>query len=147
MVLSDMPSNTSIHNVGVPSHSVKMNDLLALTLVRVNMGPFTTEQVEDVKTLLRFLVIMFVGAIAFSVAVATGQHIQKVSEMLTDANNKSYKSFSKCYSKHLFINTFTFIPVIILPAYEFLFYPLFHRCLERITSQWTFILGVLLLIE
>ena len=32
-----MPSNTSIQNIGVPSHTVKMSHLLALTLVRANM--------------------------------------------------------------------------------------------------------------
>ena len=44
--LSDMLSNTSFQNVGVPSHTMKMSLLLALTLVR---GSFTTEQVEDIN--------------------------------------------------------------------------------------------------
>ena len=105
-------------------------------------GPFTTEQVEDVKTLLQFPVVMFAGAIVFSVAVATMQHIHTMSKMLTDTSDKS---ISKCYSKDVFINTFTFSSVIILPVYEFFFYPLFHRCLERINTQWTLIFGAQLL--
>ena len=105
-------------------------------------GPFTTEQVEDVKTLLQFLAVMFIVAFASSGVIATGQHIKTVSRMLTDASNKS---LSKCYTKDVFITTFKLSLFIILPVYEFFFHPLLRRCLERINSQQTFILGALLL--
>ena len=60
-----MSSKTSNHNTEVHSHTVKMSFLLVLTLVRVNNygGPFTTEQVKDVKTFLRLIPMAIVGGV------------------------------------------------------------------------------------
>ena len=110
-------------------------------------GPFTTEQVEDVKTFLRFTIIMIAESIAFGVMFASIQHTLKVSEMLTDGHNTSHKSFSKHYTKEMLVNSFFFGSIIIIPFYEFFVYPLFYRCLGRIESHWIFILGVALLIS
>ena len=35
---------------------------------------------------------------------------------------------------------------MVLPFYELIFYPIFHRCLERISCRWKFISGVFLLV-
>ena len=110
-------------------------------------GLFTTEQVEDVKTFLRVIVIILLGTAAFGVIFASGQLQTSVTNMLTDTSNMKDDSLSKCYSKEVFINSLSFSPVIILPLYEFLFYPMFHRCLGMIKSHWTFILGVVLFIS
>ena len=107
-------------------------------------GPFTIEQVEDVKTFLRFIVFILLGTAAFGVMFASGQLLTSVTNMLTDTSNMKDDSLSKCYSKEVFINSLSFSPVIILPLYEFLFYSMFHRCLGMIKSHWTFILGVVL---
>ena len=107
-------------------------------------GPFTTEQVEDVKTFLRFIVVLFVGVVTFSAVFASERLIHVVLRMLAVSK---HRSSSKCFSKKMLINTLDFGVIVILFLYELIFYPLFHRCLRRIKYQWTFVLGVLLLIS
>ena len=106
-------------------------------------GPFTTEQVEDVKTFLRFIVVTFVGTMTFGVIFTSRQLTLKVLKMLTDASNARDKSL---YFE-VFINNFSYSPVTILPLYEFFFYPMFHRCLGTIKSHCILVLGVVLLIS
>ena len=52
----------------------------------------------------------------------------------------------QCYLHGLFQDTVQFSGVLLIPMYEFLFFPLFHWFLAKINSQRKFILGVLLLI-
>ena len=106
-------------------------------------GPFTTEQVEDVKTFLRFIIMIFLGTVTFDVVFASGQLIDNVSSMLTHTVDGSV---SKLCFKKVFVNSFIYGSVLILPLYEILIYPMFHRCLERIKSHWKYIMGVPLLI-
>ena len=102
-------------------------------------GPFTTEQVEDVKTFVRFIIVMIVGAMTLSVIFASWKLLVKVINILTDRN-------TKCYPKQAFFELFTYCYVILLPLYEFFFYPLFHRCLGMTKNRWKFTLGILLLL-
>ena len=110
-------------------------------------GPFTIEQVEDVKTFLRLAGVMFLGAVTIGVTFASGWHVLMVSKMLNDANTAMDEAFSKCYSTEIFVPTYSFGVVLIFPLYEFLFYPMFHRCLGMIRNHWTFVLGVVLSIS
>ena len=59
------------------------------------------------------------------------------SDILVDLEDKS---LSTCYSKEGFVDFFLFSCVIILPLFELVLYPLFHRCLEVISSycHWGF---------
>ena len=106
-------------------------------------GPFTTEQVEDVKTFLRFIIMIFLGTVTFDVVFASGQLMDNVSSMLSHTVDGSV---SKLCFKKVFVNSFIYGSVLILPLYEILIYPMFHRCLERIKSHWKYIMGVPLLI-
>ena len=94
-------------------------------------GPFTTEQVEDVKTFLRSFVVICVGVVIFGIIMASTQLLKNVSNLLVDSEGKS---LLMCYSKEGFINIFSYSCVIILPLFELIFYPLFRRCLEVISS-------------
>ena len=94
-------------------------------------GPFTTEQVEDVKTFLRFIVVMFVGTITFGVIFASRQLEYKVLKMLNVVSNSENILISKCYSKEVFMDT-SFSVVLIFPLYECFFYPMFHQCKESL---------------
>ena len=100
-------------------------------------GPFTTEQVEDVKTFLRFIVIMPMAVVVFGVAFISWQLLYKVMYLLKETRS--------CYSSDAFVAFFTNCGVLILPLYEFFFYPVFHRCLEMVKSSWRFLFGILLL--
>ena len=109
-------------------------------------GPFTTEQVEDVKTFLRVLIVTLVGIITFVVMIATRQLTLNLSDKLTDISNARDESFSKCYSKDAFVEVCFYSGVILLPLYELFFYSVFYRCLEVIKSGWKFILDTILLL-
>ena len=106
-------------------------------------GPFTTEQVEDVKTFLRIIITIFVGTGIFYAIFVSLQQLERVLGLLTDTTSSSYR---KCYSIEAFIESCLFGSFIILPFYELFLYPIFHRCLEMINSRWKFISGVFLLI-
>ena len=109
-------------------------------------GLFTTEQVEDVKTFLRVLIVTLVGIITFVVMIATRQLTLNLSDKLTDISNARDESFSKCYSKDAFVEVCFYSGVILLPLYELFFYSVFYRCLEVIKSGWKFILDTILLL-
>ena len=102
-------------------------------------GPFTTEQVEDVKTFLRVMVIVFTGVVIFGVTFATRLQILKLLDELTDP-------FSKCYSKGAFVDMCFYGCVILLPLHELLIYPVIHRCSEVIESGWIIVCGSFLLL-
>ena len=109
-------------------------------------GPFTTEQVEDVKTFLQFVVIFLVAVVPLGVLFATWPLLTGLLTMLTDTSNVRNEFAYKCYSKETFIETFSYSVIIILPFYELLIYPMFHRCFEILESHWKLIFGVSLLI-
>ena len=106
-------------------------------------GPFTTEQVEDVKTFLRFVGLVFIAAIIFIVILASWQLEYKMFKILTDANNSEGKS--KFFSNVVLVGFFSNCGVMVLPLYEFFFRPVFHRCLETVKSGWRFSFGMILL--
>ena len=64
---------------------------------------------------------------------------------LTHTINKQDESFSKCYSKEAFVEFFLYCGIIVLPAYELIIYPVFHRCLGMISSHWKLTFGVFLI--
>ena len=109
-------------------------------------GPFTTEQVEDVKTFLRIVIIAFVAVVTFGVVFATGQLTLNLSDKLIDASSPRDNSFSKCYSKEAFVGIYFYSVVILLPSFEFFICPVFHQCLEVIESGWKVICGTVLLL-
>ena len=109
-------------------------------------GPFTTEQVEDVKTFVRFIVVILVGTVTFGVMVASWQLLANVTNILTDASITKGEPLSKCYSKEAFVEIFYYGSVVVLPFYDLFLYPVFHRCLEMVGSTWKFFWGVLLLL-
>ena len=109
-------------------------------------GPFTTEQVEDVKTFLQFVVLVFVASVIFSVMFASWRLQYRIFYTLADTSNSEGNCLlSKFFSIEVLVHFLPKSGVIILPLYEFFFYPLFHRCLEMVKSSWTFIFGILLL--
>ena len=86
-------------------------------------GPFTTEQVEDVKTFLRLLVVIC----AVSILQYTGQ-LYRSSNSLLISHFQDPLSFSKCFKS--FIDFACSGPVIIVigfPLHELAIYPLIRR--------------------
>ena len=111
-------------------------------------GPFTTEQVEDVKTFLRFVFLIAIFSITFSVRFATDSLSTKILLMLSLASNKFTKlseeksSYSTYYyTKQAFIYTFRYSWAIGFPFYELIIYPIFNRFLLMTGSQRKLILA------
>ena len=105
-------------------------------------GPFTIEQVEDVKTFFRLVVVVAVASITFSVIFATFSLIVKLLNMMsiTESADESW------HYKHTSIIVFLYIWAIGFPPYEFIIYPLLHRLLIIINTKIMSVIGVILLL-
>ena len=111
-------------------------------------GPFTTEQVEDVKTFARLLVVVFVVSFLFGILFAVFKlQVQLSNQLVTRHNISGNAAVSKvCYSEELTQQIFNYSWVLVIPLYEFVFYPLFSSCLAAVSSRIKFMFGLLLLI-
>ena len=108
-------------------------------------GPFTTEQVEDVKTLLRLLpLILILGVIASALAAANFLyiHLDKQYNRFTELNVLhelgSREIVAKCYAETSLTNSVNLGILLLIVFHEFIIYPLFYRCIccGRIKSLW-----------
>ena len=96
-------------------------------------GPFTTEQVEDVKTFLRMLTVCIPGSITVGVTIAVLMLKHQISTQLKVGPGTL-----------TVLELFKHSWVVLIPLYEFIFYPMFNRYLVAVRSQTKFALGVLL---
>ena len=105
-------------------------------------GLFTTEQVEDVKTFLQFIIFILIAVVTFCAMYASWRLRDNVLKMLINTNNAGDASVSKCYYNEAFVETFVHSSFVILPFYELVLYPVCHQCWEIKnlveTSFWTF---------
>ena len=86
-------------------------------------GPFTTEQVEDVKTFLRLLVIIC----AVSILQYAGELYLSSNDLLVNQFQNPY-SFQKCFKRFVdFARSGPVIIVIAFPLHELAIYPLIRR--------------------
>ena len=112
-------------------------------------GPFTTEQVEDVKTLLRLLpLISIFGAIASIIIAATNLHIalqKQFNRLYTVREFGSGGIISKCYTETSLTSSVNLGILLLILFYEFIIYPLFHRCIccARIKNLWKILMGII----
>ena len=98
-------------------------------------GPFTTEQVEDVKTLLRLLpLILIFGVIAsvFAAANILYIHLDEQYNRFTELNVVrelgSREIVAKCYAETSLTNSINLGILLLIVFHEFIIYPLFNRC-------------------
>ena len=114
-------------------------------------GPFTTEQVEDVKTFFRFIPIAIVagvlaGSILTSDTIRDKLHNQIESGPRDTGISESTRFHAaKCYFKASFTHTI-YLGAAILPLYESLIYPIFFRCFSWMESQHKILVGMVALI-
>ena len=98
-------------------------------------GPFTTEQVEDVKTFLRMLTVCFAGSTSVGVIIPVFMLKHQVHESIQ--LNTRHGGFTV-------FELFECSWVVLIPLHEFVLYPMFYKYLAAINSQTKFVLGVLL---
>ena len=106
-------------------------------------GPFTTEQVEDVKTFLRLLVIVAVVSLLFSEIITSYTLMLRLYKLLS-LSVCTDDSLRECYFKRSFLVIVEYSWAIVLPLYEFIIYPIFYRFLSPIKTSMLLMTGVLL---
>ena len=99
-------------------------------------GPFTTEQVEDVKTLFRVLFVVFV------IAALYGTIIEQYSVKIY--LRRMFILDHSSLSDYVYYDFYFIAGAILIPLNEVLIYPFFNRCLPSFKSYWKCILGVIL---
>ena len=104
-------------------------------------GPFTTEQVEDVK--------IFFGILGMSLSVSAvfGMTDEKDFQLyLLRITQTAPATFSKCMLRFLYTNTYYIAVTLLIPLNEVFIYPIFHRCTPSIKRHWKVYFGMTLLI-
>ena len=105
-------------------------------------GPFTTEQVEDVKTFFKLLPIivicgMLMGEIAAAKCLDYAVKLQFVYH--------KHESRLKYITDHGVSMIIPFSMPLLVMLYEVCLYPIFHRCCQRVTTLHRFFLGTVVL--
>ena len=95
-------------------------------------GPFTTEQVEDVKTFLRILTIFLALGPVFVIKIPSVAVFSTFAQHFTANNEEIY--FHNCTLTWAIFDTGTlkvFIVVLIFPIYIWIVYSLLRNCIPR----------------
>ena len=98
-------------------------------------GPFTTEQVEDVKTFFRILALLLVCSLLIGLYATQGLinskliHHYKDKNFINKCEEKSVQEFlGNCYER-IVIQYFNFLAILIfVPVYELILHPLLLKC-------------------
>ena len=111
-------------------------------------GPFTTEQVEDVKTFLRVLPVTIVGGALFGILLSSKYLQKKLKEMfVTFGDSETHiDSMGKCYSEVIVTHSINYniFSILLIALHEVIIYPVFHRCLPLLKSLHKVFIGMLL---
>ena len=104
-------------------------------------GPFTTEEVENVKTFLRLLLIIFVGSVVSS-GIINFNIVYEIVLKNHQEDTSHYHGFHKS-SWMINVDLAYFSGAVLVALYEFIFYPLVRKFLSCIQSyQWKLSFGV-----
>ncbi len=82
-------------------------------------GPFTVEQVEDVKTFLRMISVVIPMALAFFLTI----NLNRSGKVLADHIPSSFG----CVTRNISIGNALLLNMFLLPIYEFFVYPFLHN--------------------
>ena len=109
-------------------------------------GPFTTEQVEDVKTLFQSLVVAIVVTAMYGTTYSEDKFISNSMNVYrSNDDTGTSESLKTCFSNYIdFTGAYFLVAIVIIPINEILIYPIVNRCLPRRKIYATFILGALL---
>ena len=105
-------------------------------------GPFTTEQVEDVKILIKTLGVLFIVSFLESLKFNFDLHTTSILLLLGEHGTDNGSNFYHCFGDDFLTNINTIIGLFLIPLNEFLIYPLFYRCIS-IKIRWKILLGIL----
>ena len=97
-------------------------------------GPFTTEQVEDVKTLFRVLLVTLLGCALYGFTIEERSIKTNLRNVLLNAVSRS--------PKFIFSNFYSIVAPCLIPLHEIFIHPIFNRCLPRLKSYEKFFVGI-----
>ena len=100
-------------------------------------GPFTTEEVEDVKTFFRITCTIMSAAIFVSVIIATWTTHDKFVQQFS-----GYNETGNCFEERSIASMGHYCVMFFIPLHELVLHPLFYRCLPNITSLQKFSIGM-----
>ena len=106
-------------------------------------GPFTNEQVEDVKTFLRMTLVLCVISIFTGAIIITTNVQTKMMYHFKDAS-LNFNSFQHCLTRHSISEDYSW--VILVPLYGFIIHPLFRKCIPNVQIKTRFLIGLILLL-
>jgi peptide/histidine transporter 3/4 len=112
-------------------------------------GPFTTEQVEDVKTFLRLLPLISIFGVIASVLVAAiflYIFLEKQFNRFYAVNELGSKDIiAECYTATSLTNSVNLGILLLIVLHEFIIYPLFQRCIccVKTKSLWKILIGLI----
>ena len=100
-------------------------------------GPFTTEQVEDVKTLFRIVLVIVIGSALYSIVDTS-----TIYQIFRSDTN--HQSLGECSGKFFITRIYFVCGIILIPLHELLIYPVSHRLITNIRSFHKFATGAIL---
>ena len=106
-------------------------------------GPFTTEQVEDVKTFLRLLSAVLFGCAMVSGHLVVNELRDQFYKMLM-YHHQMHTPTTQCYLNMTYTKTAFYVAAVLIPISEFLIQPFFHNYFSWVESYWKFAVGVVL---
>ena len=89
-------------------------------------GPFTTEQVEDVKTFFGALGLVLIGSSIFS--MTDENYFQSLISDETTVDKINIYPLSKCSYKFIFTDIHYITGALLIPLNEIIVHPVFQRC-------------------
>ena len=104
-------------------------------------GPFTTEQVEDVKTFFRALGLVLIVSFTYAMRNEFFFRDHLLNKTIIQVNTYPIK---KCSFTFIFKNMFYIAPTLLIPFNEIFIHPLFQRCLPSIPSHRKIVIGLFL---
>ena len=113
-------------------------------------GPFTTEQVEDVKTFCGLIpMVMFGGAVSGCILMASYYPQDDIFTQYKIYSNKLTidfvsNSLKECYLEASFIHSFDYSALVLILIHEVLIHPIFQRCIPPVESIRKVQIGMIL---
>ena len=95
-------------------------------------GPFTTEQVEDVKILIKVLGLTFVATFLASLKFNINFYTNHLTHKLIGEHH-TVNIYYHCFGKDFLTNVYVLIGLLLIPLNEFLIYPLVYVFLTIFT--------------
>ena len=105
-------------------------------------GPFTTEQVEDVKTFFRLLIVVVICGALIGPALFLDYASTKLINKFLDPE----KVVEGCYTAKDLTIIRVVCGLLSVPMYEFVLQPIFYTCIPTVKSHWKMFLGLSLLL-